>query len=98
MKKKTIGRYLKYRWIKYRKERKRVRFLNKQSRNLRKATREADRLHAATGKRYWVPEHSKPGAFVVVNNDELAAGKKAGLWNKALSIQHLFKDAPYRTK
>lgn len=95
--KKTIGRYLRYRWIKYKYDLKEQKFLRKKARNRIKAIRQADLRHKGNGKRYWVLDGVKPGTFWVGNNDDIKIGKKLGVFSKEVQIHHLITESVYHT-
>jgi len=98
MKKKTIGRYLKYRWIKYKYDRKERIFLKRKKRNRARAIKEANLRHEGNGKRYWVLEGLKPGTFWVGNNQDVKIGKKMGVFSKKVQHINLLEEAVYHTK
>ncbi|RKZ05833.1 hypothetical protein DRQ25_15260, partial [Candidatus Fermentibacteria bacterium] len=97
MKKKTIGRYLKYRWIKYKYDRKERIFLRRKKRNRARAIKEANLRHEGNGKRYWILEGLKPGTFWVGNNEDVKIAKKRGMLSKEVSIHHLLTESVYHT-
>ena len=65
--------------------------------DVEKAKRKADRLHAETGKRYYVIPY-KNGEPLVVSTDNLNALKKKKLLSKSVDFVFLAKEAIYMTK
>lgn len=62
-----------------------------------RARRKADKLHAETGKRYYVIPY-KNGEPLIVSTDNLNALKKKKLLSKSVDFVFLAKEAIYMTK